>query len=146
MNSHEQGDEHVLGFIDDPAKFIHIFDPSTMEYTGIRVSAKNVEDAKYIYENPTSELGEYTFCEEPKGTQAVRAIDNLQRNTRRAMIAMLVRNFVKINTDLTVSLSGMARSVYENSNKKMSPEDIFFLLKRNWAERFIKTSEYIDGP
>lgn len=145
LNAKDKENDRELGFVDDPNAFVSMYKPDSMEFTGVKVIAPDIESAMHVYSNPTSSLGEYTLADEPKATRAAKALFDLTNVVTQATLAMLVTKLGTINSDLNSTMIRIAKITYDHSNKMIPPEQIYAILKRKWATQFISETGFKDG-
>lgn len=148
LNANDKEGERQLAFIEEDGLLIfakEVFKPQEMEFTGIKIVAASVEDAKHVYGHPASDRGEYNICDEPKATTAMRALVNVTQTAHAAVLTILAKRLANINIDLNKTLSLIARAVHSQSNKMMTAEEIYELLKQKWINQFPVEATYYDG-
>jgi hypothetical protein len=70
-------------FVDNIPLFVqNDYDPNTMTFTGIAIEANSSAEAWNIYNNPTSEVGEYILVDEPAETVATRALSDSKQEVQ----------------------------------------------------------------
>lgn len=145
LNANEQDGDRELAFIADPTKFAEIYDPDVMEFSGVKIVADDPDAAQHVYSNPASSRGDYMICDEPKITRVMGAARKLHDWAERVGMLVLVHKLGAANSETNRLLSEIARRVHDCSNKAMSAEDIYAMLKVKWCQQMIEESEYKDG-
>ena len=123
------------------------FNPNKMRFTGARITADNMEEAKRIYDHPTE--GEVSYVEEPPLT-AVRSkvaalLDKIEERSIDAMTTVLGRQTAQINNTISV----IVRHIYNMTMKQqggsfLTEKELYDKLKQSTIKT-LKESSYNDG-
>lgn len=143
LNVNDKDAQSHLGFIDDPMAFAKLFKPGTMEFTGVKVVAEDLESAKHVFRHPTSDKGDYIPVDEPVVTKAMKGLTTIQSAAISQALKVGVQKLHDVNTALHALLCVVSKLVYMQSDKTISPEKIYRELTKKWTEQFLAL-EYID--
>lgn len=148
------GDRKDLEFV--PAEHVDafansVFDPTTMEFTGIMVSADSPDEAKGVYFNPDCGYGEYVFSDEPISTASIRALANAKLTIKKSFedmterlnhmrIVMKMRLVAVKLSEVNELLNQVARDIHQNVDNPshLTAEEVFERISKPSIEKTIK--------
>lgn len=149
-------DERVQAFVEDPTVFaLDIFNPATMEFSGVFVEADDPKTAQQVYLHPKAE-DVFVSCDEPRPTELKRRafesrlrlmqsklkelkenIGHAEIKARKLRTQSLILEIANDFDRLATRVSELSRNILATANiedrNKFSEEQIYERLMQKYA-------------
>lgn len=158
---HDDPEQRIQAFVEDPMVFaLSVFNPATMEFSGVFVEANDSQSAQQVYLHP-QENDVFVSCDEPRPTELKRrafesrlrlmqsklkelkeSLGQAEVEARKLRTQSLILEIANDFNRLAVRISELARTIRatadsENKNK-FSDEQIYERLIQKYAEQLPK--------